>query len=138
MARGVNKVILIGNVGKDPEASYASSGTALVKFSLATNESRKIDGEWKTETEWHKITMFGKVAEVVAEHLKAGSQVYIEGKITYGSYEKDGITRHTTEIIGFNMQMLGGVKKDGGSKPKPREVKESFDPADDIEDDLPF
>ena len=141
MARGVNKVILIGNLGKDPELTYTPSGQAVARFSLATTEKRKnSEGEWVDSTEWHQIVMFGKTAEIAGQYLSKGQSVYIEGRISYGSYEKDGVTRYTTSIIGFQMNMLsrkgdtGGQKPDSGPPPQPSENA----PEEDIEDDLPF
>ena len=106
---GINKVILVGNLGKDPEVSYTQSGTAVAKFSIATSEkwTDKGTGEKKDKTEWHRITAFGKLGEICGEYLAKGKQVYIEGRLQYGSYEKDGITRYTTDIIASQMQMLG-------------------------------
>ncbi len=107
---GINKVILVGRLGKDPEVSYTPSGTAVAKFSIATSETwkDKDKGEKKEKTEWHRITAFGKLGEICGEYLSKGKQVYIEGKLQYGSYEKDGVTRYTTDIIASQMQMLGG------------------------------
>ena len=146
MARGVNKVILIGNLGKDPELTYTPSGLAVARFTLATTEKRKnSEGEYVDQTEWHRIVFFGKTAEVVGQYLAKGKSVYIEGRLKYGSYEKDGVTRYTTDIIGFNMQMLGGRGDDSGgaaprqqSAPPPPSQPQDAAPEDDIEDDLPF
>lgn len=106
---GINKVILVGNLGKDPEVSYTPSGTAVAKFSIATSEkwTDKASGEKKDKTEWHRITAFGKLGEICGEYLSKGKQIYIEGRLQYGSYEKDGVTRYTTDIIASQMQMLG-------------------------------
>ena len=106
---GINKVILVGNLGRDPEVSYTPSGTAVAKFSIATSEkwTDKETGEKKDKTEWHRITAFGRLGEICGEYLSKGKQVYIEGKLQYGSYEKDGVTRYTTDIIANQMQMLG-------------------------------
>ena len=106
---GINKVILVGNLGRDPEVSYTPAGTAVAKFSIATSEkwTDKETGEKKDKTEWHRITAFGKLGEICGEYLSKGKQVYIEGRLQYGSYEKDGITRYTTDIIASQMQMLG-------------------------------
>ena len=107
----INKVILVGNIGKDPEVSYTQSGSAVAKFSIATSEKwvDKSSGEKKDKTEWHRITAFGKLGEICGEYLKKGKQVYIEGRLQYGSYEKDGVTRYTTDIIASQVQMLGGA-----------------------------
>ncbi len=105
----VNKVILIGNVGKDPETRYLEGGTAVSKFSLATSETyRNRDGEKITTTEWHNIVVWRGLAEICEKYVKKGSQLYIEGRIKSRSYnDKDGNTRYITEIVGDNMQMLG-------------------------------
>ncbi|QIL20078.1 single-stranded DNA-binding protein [Thermomonas sp. HDW16] len=109
MARGVNKVILLGNLGNDPDVKYTQGGMAIATLSVATTYSRKDkDGQFQEKTEWHRVKLFGKTAEVAGEYLKKGRQVYIEGRIEYGSYEKDGIKHYTTDIIGEDMQMLGG------------------------------
>ena len=116
MARGVNKVILIGNLGKDPETRYMPSGSAVTNLTLATSESwkDKQTGENQERTEWHKVAMFGKLAEIAAEYLRKGSQVYIEGKLRTRKWQdKEGKDRWTTEIVADEMNMLGG--KGGGS-----------------------
>jgi single-strand DNA-binding protein len=105
----VNKVILVGNVGKDPETRYLEGGTVVTRFSLATSEVyRNRDGEKITNTEWHNIVLWRGLAEVAEKYVKKGSQLYIEGRIRNRSYtDKEGNTRYTTDIIGDNMQMLG-------------------------------
>ena len=111
MARGVNKVIIVGNLGQDPETRYMPSGSAVTNFTVATNESwkDKQTGEQKERTEWHRVSMFNRLAEVAAEYLRKGSQVYIEGKLRTRKWQgKDGSDRYTTEIIADEMQMLGG------------------------------
>ena len=109
MARGVNKVILLGNLGNDPEVKYTQGGMAIATLSLATTSSRKDkEGNYQEKTEWHRVKLFGKTAEVAGEYLKKGRQVYIEGRLEYSSSEKDGVTRYYTDIIGDDMQMLGG------------------------------
>ena len=116
MARGINKVILVGNLGGDPETRYMPSGSAVTNFTVATNESwkDKQTGEQKDRTEWHKVAMFGRLAEIAAEYLRKGSQVYIEGKLRTRKWQgQDGQDRYTTEIIADEMQMLGG-RGDGG------------------------
>lgn len=120
MARGVNKVILVGTCGQDPEVRYMPNGNAVTNLSLATSEAwtDKQSGEKKEKTEWHRVSLFGKVAEIAGEYLKKGSQVYIEGKLQTREWEKDGIKRYTTEIvvdINGTMQLLGGKQLDGGS-----------------------
>jgi single-strand DNA-binding protein len=110
MARGINKVILVGNVGQDPELRYTGSGTAVCNLRLATNESYKdASGEWVERTEWHSVVAWARLAEICNEYLHKGSQVYIEGSLQTRNYEdKDGITRYTTEIKAREMMMLGG------------------------------
>ena len=110
MARGVNKVILIGTLGKDPEVRYAQSGSALASVSIATNESWKDkNGEKQERTEWHRVKFFGRLAEIAGEYLKKGSQVYIEGSLRTEKYtDKAGVEKYSTDIIANEMQMLGG------------------------------
>ena len=109
MARGVNKVILLGNLGNDPDVKYTQGGMAITTLSLATTSVRKDrDGNNQEKTEWHRVKLFGKLGEIAGEYLKKGRQVYIEGRIEYGSYEKDGVKQYTTDIIADEMQMLGG------------------------------
>ncbi len=116
MARGINKVILVGNLGNDPETRYTQGGMAVTKISLATSSSRKDkDGNQQERTDWHRVTMFGKLGEIAAEYLKKGSQVYIEGSIRYDKYTgTDGVEKYSTDIIADEMQMLGG-RSEGGS-----------------------
>jgi single-strand DNA-binding protein len=119
MARGVNKVIIVGNLGGDPETRYMPSGSAVTNFTVATNESwkDKQTGEQKERTEWHKVAMFGRLAEIAAEYLRKGSQVYIEGKLRTRKWQgQDGQDRYTTEIIADEMQMLGGRGGAGGGQ----------------------
>lgn len=113
MARGVNKVILMGNLGNDPEVRYTAGGMAICSLSLATTSQRKDkEGQQIEKTEWHRVKLFGKLGEIAGEYLKKGRQVYIEGRIEYGSYEKDGVKHYTTDIVADEMQMLGG--REGG------------------------
>ncbi|HET7930491.1 MAG TPA: single-stranded DNA-binding protein [Rhodanobacteraceae bacterium] len=117
MARGVNKVILIGNLGADPETRYSASGTAMCSVSLATSENwkDKQTGESQERTEWHRVKFFGRLAEIAGEYLKKGRQVYIEGSIRSSKYtDKEGIERWSTDIIANEMQMLGGPGEGGG------------------------
>ncbi|MEQ1439432.1 single-stranded DNA-binding protein [Fontimonas sp. SYSU GA230001] len=116
MARGVNKVILIGNLGKDPETRYFPSGDAVANATLATTESwkDKQTGEMKEATEWHNLVFPGKLAEIAGKYLKKGSKIYVEGSIRTRSWEKDGQKRYTTEIRVQDMQMLDG-KPGGGT-----------------------
>ena len=162
MARGVNKAIILGTLGKDPDVKYTASGSAIVNVSVATNESwkDKNTGENVEKTEWHRIVMFGKLAEVAAQYLKKGSQVYFEGKIQTRKWQdQSGQDRYSTEIVidGFQgqMQMLGGrADASGGTSSfnKPQQQRQQsqpqqapaqtsqFDapPADDGFDDIPF
>jgi single-strand DNA-binding protein len=113
MARGVNKVILVGTVGQDPETRYLPNGNAVTNLSLATSEqwTDKQTGQKVEKTEWHRVSLFGKVAEIAGQYLNKGSQVYIEGKLQTREWEKDGIKRYTTEIVvdmQGTMQLLGG------------------------------
>jgi single-strand DNA-binding protein len=111
MARGVNKVILVGNLGADPEVRYTTAGMAICNIRLATTESRtdKQSGEKTEHTEWHRVVLFGKLGEIANEYLKKGRQVYIEGSIRTSKYTgKDGVEKFSTEIIANDMQMLGG------------------------------
>ena len=109
MARGVNKVILVGNLGNDPDVKYTQGGMAITTLSVATTHVRKDrDGNQQEKTEWHRVKLFGKLGEIAGEYLKKGRSVYIEGRLEYGSYEKDGIKHYTTDIVADEMQMLGG------------------------------
>lgn len=142
---GVNKVILVGNLGKDPEVRHLETGVAVANFSMATSENFKdrTTGERKTQTEWHNIVLWRGLAEVAEKYLHKGDSIYVEGKLRTRSWEKDGVTRYTTEIVGDNMTMLGskgGQEGGGGSTntsaaatttpASPPPVEES--------DDLPF
>ena len=111
----VNKVILIGNCGRDPEVRYTPSGTAICNISVATSSRRKdkASGESIEDTQWHRVTFYDRLAEIAGEYLKKGKPVYIEGRLKYGKYtDKDGIERNTVDIVAEQMQMLGG--RDGG------------------------
>ena len=118
MARGINKVIIVGNLGKDPETRYMPSGSAVTNLRIATSESwkDKTTGEQTERTEWHAVAMFGRLAEIAAEYLRKGSQVYIEGKLRTRKWQDktSGQDRYTTEIIADEMQMLGGKGGGGG------------------------
>ena len=146
MARGINKVIVVGNLGADPDTRYMPSGGAVTNLSVATSESwkDKQTGEQKERTEWHKVAMFGRLAEIAAEYLRKGSQVYIEGKLRTRKWQdRDGNDRYTTEIIADEMQMLGGRGGGGGSAPMRDESGPSSAPPpqsspDDFDDDIPF
>ena len=123
MARGVNKAILVGNLGNDPETKFSQGGMAITKVSLATTSVRKDkDGQQQEKTEWHRVTFFGKLGEIAGEYLKKGSQVYVEGRITYSEHTgDDGQKRYYTDIIADEMQMLGGRGDDGGQRGGQRE-----------------
>jgi len=150
MAGGVNKVILVGNLGRDPEVRHLENGTPVASFSLATSETYRdrTTGERKTITEWHNVVLWRGLAEVAEKYLHKGDQVYIEGKLRTRSWEKEGVTRYTTEIVGENMTMLGAKGQQGGSDPMqsasapsvPQPGNESAVQAqnDDELDDLPF
>ena len=156
MARGVNKVILVGNLGKDPETRYMPSGSAVTNLTLATSESwkDKQTGENQERTEWHKVAMFGKLAEIAAEYLRKGSQVYIEGKLRTRKWQdKEGKDRWTTEIVADEMNMLGGkggggaagasapssaAASGGGGGSGRAAVNDSGAPPGDFDDDIPF
>lgn len=116
MARGVNKVILVGNLGNDPEVRYAQSGSAITTISVATTESWKDkNGEQQERTEWHRVKAFGRLAEIMGEYLKKGRQVYIEGSLRTEKYtDKNGVEKYATDIIADEMQMLGGMPGEGG------------------------
>jgi single-strand DNA-binding protein len=156
MARGINKVILVGNLGKDPEIRYTPSGAAVANITLATSESwkDKQTGEQQERTEWHRVVFFGRLAEIVGEYLKKGAQIYVEGKIKTDKYQdkETGQDRYSTNIVGNEMQMLGGrgsgssmsgsdmnfdqsqpaAKASGGSPAAPVGITDDFD------DDIPF
>lgn len=151
MARGVNKVILVGNLGKDPEVRYAPSGQAIANITIATTESwkDKNTGEKQEKTEWHRVVFFSRLAEIVGEYLKKGSQVYIEGRLQTRKWQdKEGKDRYTTEIVANEMQMLGSRQGGGApsddynqdksySKPKAETTGASASNSD-FDDDIPF
>lgn len=116
MARGINKAILVGNLGNDPETKYTQGGMAITKISLATTSVRKDrDGNSQENTQWHRVTFFGKLGEIAGEYLRKGSQVYVEGEIRYDKYTgQDGVEKYFTEIVANEMQMLGGRGEGGG------------------------
>lgn len=166
MARGVNKVILVGNLGNDPDVKYTQGGMAITTLSVATTSVRKDrDGNQQEKTEWHRVKLFGKLGEIAGEYLKKGRQVYIEGRLEYGSYEKDGVKHYTTDIVADEMQMIGGGDGQrgggegggyqrgggggyGGDRPQRSEPAQRREPAqapskpafDDVpfDDDIPF
>jgi single-strand DNA-binding protein len=149
MARSVNKVILIGNLGQDPELRYTGSGTPVCNLRIATNESYKDQsGQLVEKTEWHSVVAWSRLAEICGEYLKKGSQVFIEGSLQTRSYDdRDGNTRYVTEIKAREMMMLGGRGSEGGysggteyqqSTAQTGAVAENGDGSFDVEDDLPF
>jgi single-strand DNA-binding protein len=150
MARGVNKVILVGNLGADPETRYMPSGDAVTNIRIATSESwkDKQTGEQQERTEWHRITFYKRLAEIAAEYLRKGSQVYVEGRLRTRTYEKEGQTHYSTEIIADSMQMLGSRGGAGGgsrsdesaSAPRERAAPPSGGSTNDtnFDDDIPF
>lgn len=147
MARGVNKVILVGNLGADPETRYMPSGGAVTNIRLATADSwkDKSSGEKQERTEWHRVVFFNRLAEIAAEYLRKGSQVYVEGRIQTRKWQgQDGQDRYTTEIVASEMQMLGGRGGSGfdsapASRSEPAEANSAPAPAvDDFDDDIPF
>lgn len=135
----VNKVILVGNLGSDPEVRYTPSGRAVANFSLATTERyTNKEGEKEEKTEWHRIVAWARLGEICGEYLTKGSQVYIEGRIQSRSWEdRDGNKRYTTEIIAQAMQMLGGSRK-GGEAASVEESHPSEEPISIPDDDIPF
>ena len=119
MARGINKVILVGNLGGDPETRYMPSGGAVTNVTLATSETwkDKQTGQQQERTEWHRIVLFNKLGEIAGQYLKKGSKVYIEGSLRTRQWEKDGVKRYTTEIVASDMQMLDSRGSEGGYQP---------------------
>lgn len=117
-SRGVNKVILVGNLGNDPEVRYMPNGNAVANLSIATSESWKDQqGQLQERTEWHKVTMYRRLAEIAGEYLKKGSQIYLEGKLQTRKWQdQQGNDRYTTEVIADQMQMLGGRNEQGGGQ----------------------
>ena len=162
MAKGINKVILVGNLGNDPDIRYTAGGAAVANISVATAESwkDKSSGEKVEKTEWHRVVFFGRLAEIVGEYLRKGSQVYIEGRLQTRKWQdKEGADRYTTEIVANEMQMLGGKGSSAGGSAasnwgyqKPQESPSSgsdgnptynnpapgVGSADDFDDDIPF
>jgi len=152
---GVNKVILVGNLGRDPEVRHLESGVPVASFSVATSETYndKNTGERKTITEWHNVVLWRGLAEIAEKYLHKGDQVYIEGKLRTRQWEKDGVTRYSTEIVGETMNMLGGrPRTEGASSSTPasqpattnqpavasQPVKPAEDTSQEEVDDLPF
>ena len=155
MARGINKVILVGNLGQDPDTKAMPSGTTVCNLRIATSESwkDKQTGEMKEQTEWHSVALFGRLAEVAGEYLRKGSQVYIEGRLRTRKWQdKQGNDRYTTEIVGNDMQMLGGGRGGMGGEPRAagggrsqgsdpgfgEPVRSSTEKDETFDDDIPF
>ena len=153
MARGVNKVILVGNLGKDPDVKYTASGAAVANITVATSESwnDKQTGEKQEKTEWHRVVFFRRLAEIAGEYLRKGSQVYIEGKLQTRKWQdQSGQDRYTTEIVANEMQMLGGRGGEAGSRqqgggggfranaPAPQAPAQQDQDGGFADDDIPF
>ncbi len=143
----LNKVMLIGNLGKDPEVRYTAAGTAVASFSLATSERFKNkNGEWEEKTEWHNVTLWARLAEIAGEYLAKGKTVYIEGRLQTRKWQdRDGKDRYTTEIVGEKMQMLsgkgeGGGRQNGGRSENQSQSQETAyeEPTFNPDDDIPF
>lgn len=142
MARGVNKVVLVATLGKDPEVRYGQSGNAMANVTMATSEQwkDKQTGEKQEKTEWHRVVFFNRLAEIVAEYLKKGSQVYIEGKLQTRKWtDKEGNDKYTTEIVANEMQMLGGRQDNNqGQQQAAPQQQQSAPQQDNFDDDVPF
>jgi single-strand DNA-binding protein len=161
MSKGVNKVILVGNLGQDPEVKFMPSGNAVLSISIATSESwkDKQTGQPVEKTEWHRVTFFNRLAEIAGEYLKKGSQIYVEGKLQTRKWQDQaGVDRYTTEVIANNMQMLGAggssndkaydSSSDNQSRPQQHKNEQQADqkpvsqssppPMDSFDDDIPF
>lgn len=161
MARGINKVILVGNLGADPEVRYTAGGSAVANVRLATAESwrDRESGEQQERTEWHRVVFFGRLAEIVEQYLRKGSQIYVEGRLQTRKWaDRDGNEKYTTEIVASDMQMLGGRSGGGGGESgggssggggrerasappagnDPPSRGRAEQPMDDFDDDIPF
>ena len=141
MARGINKVILVGHLGQDPETRYMPSGSAVTNLRLATSEAwkDKNSGDQQERTEWHSVAMFGRLAEIAAEYLRKGSQVYIEGRLRTRKWQdRDGNDRWTTEIVANEMQMLGGRADASAPARSAAPAEPVAGPPADMDDDIPF
>lgn len=150
--RGINKVILVGNLGADPETRYTAGGQAITTIRIATSEAwtDKQTGQKQERTEWHRVKFFGKLAEIAGEYLKKGRQVYVEGSLRTDKYiDKDGVERFSTDVVASEMQMLGGGAGAAGDQEAPAPArsaprpgagrpKREAPPADEMEDDIPF
>jgi single-strand DNA-binding protein len=139
---GINKVILVGNLGKDPEMRYTADGLAVANFNIATSDAwkDKNTGEKKERTEWHRIVAFGKLGEICGEYLSKGRQVYVEGRLQTRSWEKDGVTRYTTEIVASDVQFLGTREGGGAFKENQSQQRSGPGPSnmEPVDDDIPF
>lgn len=155
---GVNKVILVGRLGKDPEVRHLENGATVANFSIATSETYKdrTTGERREQTEWHNVVLWRGLADVAEKYVKKGDMIYVEGKLRTRSWEKDGVTRYTTEVVGDNMTMLGGGNNNSGGSSAPAQdygyqqqqatpastssntQQSAPAPVDNATDDLPF
>jgi len=145
MARGINKVILVGNLGADPDVRYSAAGNAVTRINIATSEAwrDKQSGKQQERTEWHRVVFFGRLAEIAGEYLKKGQQAYIEGSLRTSSYEKEGQKHYATDIIANEMQMLGGrPASQRSSADDYRAASQGGQPSttapDGVDDDIPF
>jgi len=141
MGKGVNKVIIVGNLGNDPETRYTAGGTAITSLSIATSEqwTDKQSGEKQERTEWHRVKLFGKLAEIAGEYLKKGRQVYIEGSLRTDKYtDKQGVEKYSTDIIANELQMLGGHGEGGARRSQDREAQAPAPSSDFDDSDVPF
>ena len=150
MARGINRAILIGNLGNDPDLRYMPNGNAVCNVTLATSDSwkDKQTGQQQERTEWHRVVFFGKLAEIVGQYLRKGSKVYVEGRLQTREWEKDGIKRYITEVVvdmGGTMQMLDSRADSvaqnqnyATQQPQQRSQAQQAQPADEFDDDIPF
>ncbi len=133
---GVNKVIIVGRLGQDPEIKYLENGNAVTNFSVATSEKWTKDGQVNEKTEWHRVVAFGKLAEICAKYLHKGKEVFLEGKLQTRSWEQDGVKRYSTEIVVNNMQMLGS-KDDNDQQTNRQPIQKAAQP-EPSQEPLPF
>ena len=140
MSRGINKVILIGNLGKDPETRYSADGAAITNITIATSESWKDKtGEQQERTEWHRVVFFNKLGEIAGQYLKKGSQVYVEGALRTRKWQgQDGKDNYTTEVVANEMQMLGSKGGSGSNDAAPQPASSPAGGFDQFDDDIPF
>ena len=151
MARGINKVIIVGNLGADPEVRHTSGGSTVTNLRIATSDqwTDKQSGEKQERTEWHRVVLFGRLAEIAGEYLKKGRQVYVEGSLRTDKYtDKEGIERYSTDVIANDMQMLGGNGGEGDGQQRRRpssgqpqrgaQQRQGAPPPADNSDDVPF